>query len=89
MSRTHYVDIARVLAGDYASAAGDAERRTVRAITFSLADVFAKDNTRFNRALLPVLGGGIAVLRMARLARAGHLLRHVTLLRLWRFFRVS
>jgi voltage-gated sodium channel len=37
-------------------------------------------------ALLPVLGGGIAVLRMARLARAGHLLRHVTHLRLWRLF---
>jgi voltage-gated sodium channel len=37
-------------------------------------------------ALLPVLGGGIAVLRMARLARASHLLRHVTHLRLWRLF---
>jgi hypothetical protein len=50
MSRKHYVDIARVLASDYASAASDPERRTVRAMTFSLADVFAKDNTRFNRA---------------------------------------
>jgi hypothetical protein len=38
-------------------------------------------------ALLPVLGGGIAVLRIARLARAGHLLRHVTHLRLWRLLR--
>jgi hypothetical protein len=38
-------------------------------------------------ALLPVLGGGIAVLRMARLARAGHPLRHVTHLRLWRLLR--
>jgi hypothetical protein len=40
-------------------------------------------------ALLPVLGGGITVLRMARLARAGHLLRHVTHLRLWRLFLVT
>jgi voltage-gated sodium channel len=40
-------------------------------------------------ALLPVLGGGIAVLRMARLARSAHLLRHVTHLRLWRLLRVA
>jgi voltage-gated sodium channel len=35
-------------------------------------------------ALLPVAGGGIAVLRLARLARTGHLLRHVAHLRLAR-----
>lgn len=33
-------------------------------------------------ALLPVAGGGIAVLRLARLARSMHLLRHVSHLRL-------
>jgi hypothetical protein len=49
MSRKHYVEIAAVLAGDYASAGSDAERRTVRGIAFSLADVFVKDNTRFDR----------------------------------------
>jgi hypothetical protein len=38
-------------------------------------------------ALLPMAGGGIAVLRLARLARTGHLLRHVSLLRLLRLFR--
>ncbi|MGO9154386.1 hypothetical protein [Mycobacterium sp.] len=50
MSRKHYIEIARVLAGDYASAASDSERLVVRGITFSLADVFAKENTRFDRA---------------------------------------
>ena len=35
-------------------------------------------------ALLPVAGGGIAVLRVARLARMAHLTRHVTGLRLLR-----
>jgi Ion transport protein len=35
-------------------------------------------------ALLPIAGGGIAVLRLARLARTGHLLRHVAHLRLAR-----
>jgi voltage-gated sodium channel len=38
-------------------------------------------------ALLPVAGGGIAVLRLARLARSAHLLRHVSHLRLWRLVR--
>jgi len=33
-------------------------------------------------ALLPMAGGGIAVLRLARLARSAHLLRHVSHLRL-------
>jgi hypothetical protein len=35
-------------------------------------------------ALLPVLGGGMAVLRVARLARSAHLLRHIAHARLWR-----
>ncbi len=35
-------------------------------------------------ALLPVAGGGIGVLRLARLARSAHLLRHISHLRLWR-----
>jgi Ion transport protein len=38
-------------------------------------------------ALLPVLGGGVDVLRIARLARGAHLLKHVTVLRLWRLVR--
>jgi hypothetical protein len=38
-------------------------------------------------ALLPVAGGGIAVLRVARLARMAHLTRHVTGLRLLRLCR--
>jgi hypothetical protein len=50
VSRKHYREIAAALAGDYADAGSDAERLTVRSITFSLADVFAKENTRFDRA---------------------------------------
>jgi voltage-gated sodium channel len=38
-------------------------------------------------ALLPAAGGGIAVARLGRLARSGHLLKHVAHLRLWRLFR--
>jgi Ion transport protein len=38
-------------------------------------------------ALLPIAGGGIAVLRLARLARSAHLLRHVAHLRLARLAR--
>jgi hypothetical protein len=40
-------------------------------------------------ALLPVAGGGIAVLRLARLARSAHLLRHVAHLRLARLVRLA
>jgi hypothetical protein len=40
-------------------------------------------------ALLPVAGGGIAVLRLARLARSVHLLRHVSHLRLTRLLRLA
>jgi hypothetical protein len=49
MSRKHYVEIAAVLAGDYTVAGSDAQRLTVRNIAFSLADVFVKDNSRFDR----------------------------------------
>jgi Ion transport protein len=40
-------------------------------------------------AFLPVLGDSITILRMARLARSAHLLRHVSHLRLWRVLRVD
>jgi hypothetical protein len=40
-------------------------------------------------ALAPVAGGGIAVLRMARLARSVHLLRHLSHARLWRLLRTG
>jgi hypothetical protein len=39
-------------------------------------------------ALAPVAGGGIAVLRMARLARSFHLLKHLAHARLWRLLRL-
>lgn len=38
-------------------------------------------------ALLPIAGGGLSVARLGRLARSGHLLKHVAHLRLWRLFR--
>ena len=38
-------------------------------------------------ALLPLLGADTSLLRLARLARAGHLLKHITVLRLWRVMR--
>jgi predicted secreted Zn-dependent protease len=50
MTRKHYVEIAAVLAGDNASAASDAERTRIAKITFSLADVFKRDNARFDRS---------------------------------------
>ena len=37
-------------------------------------------------ALLPVAGGGLALLRLARLARSLHLMRHTSHLRIFRFF---
>lgn len=40
-------------------------------------------------ALLPIAGGGIAVARLGRLARSGHLLKHVAHLRLWRLVRAG
>jgi voltage-gated sodium channel len=40
-------------------------------------------------ALAPVAGGGIAVLRMARLARSAHLLRHLSHARLSRLLRTG
>jgi voltage-gated sodium channel len=40
-------------------------------------------------ALAPVAGGGIAVLRIARLARSAHLLRHLSHARLVRLLRTG
>ncbi len=48
MSRKDYNAIANVLAGDFATATLS-QREKVRAIVLSLADVFAKDNPRFQR----------------------------------------
>jgi hypothetical protein len=41
------------------------------------------------QALAPVAGGGLAVLRLARLARSVHLLRHLSHARLWRLLRTG
>jgi len=49
MSRKHYEAIAKVFAGDYATAANDGERRKVVGIALSLSDVFQQDNPRFDR----------------------------------------
>jgi hypothetical protein len=40
-------------------------------------------------ALAPVADGGITLLRMARLARSAHLLRHLSHARLWRLLRTG
>lgn len=48
MTKHHFIAIAAVLAGDYA-VANDAGKVIVRNITFSLADVFDRENPRFNR----------------------------------------
>lgn len=50
MSRKHYVKIASVLAGDYATCETDGERRKVVGIALSLSDVFKQDNPAFDRA---------------------------------------
>lgn len=49
MTNRHFIAIAAVLAGDYA-VANTAGKYIVRNITFSLADVFDRDNDLFNRA---------------------------------------
>lgn len=49
MTRKHYVEVAGILAGDLATAANEGERLKVRGIALSLADVFKRDNARFDR----------------------------------------
>ncbi len=49
MSRKHYVAVASVLAADRAIARTDGERRVIDNIARSLADVFKRDNGRFDR----------------------------------------
>jgi hypothetical protein len=49
MSRKHYRQFAEILAAELALATDDGERRLVRDITFSLADVFKRDNSNFDR----------------------------------------
>lgn len=50
MSRKHYREVAAVLADGYAAAANDDERAKFAKVTFGLADVFKRDNLRFDRA---------------------------------------
>lgn len=49
MSRKHYVEVAAILAGDLATASNEGERNKVRGIALSLADMFKRDNSRFDR----------------------------------------
>ena len=44
-----FQQMATVLAGDLSAAQNGGERLNVRAITLSLADVFARSSPRFNR----------------------------------------
>jgi hypothetical protein len=48
-SQRTFQAVADVLAGELATAANPQERRLVRNITLSLADVFAQQNRRFDR----------------------------------------
>lgn len=50
MTRQHYVKVAGILAGDLATCTTEQERRKVRGIALSLADMFAQDNSRFDRS---------------------------------------
>lgn len=50
MSRKDYVALAAVIAGEVASAAGNKDKlRTSSNIARSMADVFKRDNPRFDR----------------------------------------
>ena len=49
MSRRHFEAVAAILAGERAMATTDAERRSIDNIARSLADVFKRDNGRFDR----------------------------------------
>lgn len=50
MTKKHFIAIAAVLAGDFASAPRGPVRYKVRDITFSLADEFGRFSPNFNRA---------------------------------------
>ena len=49
MSRKHFEAVAAILAGERALATTAAERRRIDNIARSLADVFKRDNGRFDR----------------------------------------
>ena len=49
MSRKHYVQAAAILAGERALADTDAQRRQIDNIVRSMADMFKRDNGRFDR----------------------------------------
>lgn len=49
MTRKHYVAVAAILAGERALATTDEQRRMTDNIARSIADVFKRDNGRFDR----------------------------------------
>lgn len=58
MSRQHYEKMAAVLAAEIAVNAHNEEaQRAVRNVAMSLADLFAQDNPRFNRAFFYAKAG--------------------------------
>lgn len=50
MSKRHFVEIAKILAGEYATASTKAARAKVDAIARMLADLFIAENPHFDRA---------------------------------------
>ena len=48
MSRKHYIQVAKVLAAEYAIS-GPTAKIAVRNIAYSLADAFCQDDARFDR----------------------------------------
>ena len=50
MSRKHYVEIAAILRAEHAISRSTETKVAVRNIAHSLADVFARDSDRFDRA---------------------------------------
>lgn len=60
MSKKHYVKTAAILAGERAivtHALDESARIAISAITYSLADMFAQDNPRFDRATFYAAAG--------------------------------
>ena len=49
MSKRHFIAIAKILAGEYATAGTTATRGKVDAIARSLADLFVAENASFDR----------------------------------------
>ena len=49
MSKTHFVEIAKILAGEYATTSTLARAAEVDSIARALADLFVAENPRFDR----------------------------------------